>query len=51
MVALLSLHNKYVHLPIAKERESTKAWVTEQVCPKWSNGHLMIDRTKFLLFQ
>ena len=51
MVALLSLHDKCVHLPTAKEKESAKAWVAEQVCPKWSDGYLIVDGTKFLLFQ
>jgi hypothetical protein len=51
MVALLSLHDECVHLPTAEEKESAKAWVAEQVCPEWSNGHLMVDGTKFSLFQ
>jgi hypothetical protein len=51
MVALLSLHHECVHLPTAEERESAKAWVTAQVCPEWSDGYLMVDGTKFALFQ
>ena len=51
MMALLSLHNEYVHLPTAEEKESAKAWVAEQVCPKWSDRCLMVDGTKFSLFQ
>ena len=51
MVALLSLHDKCVHLPTAKEKESAKAWVAEQVCPEWSDGYIMVDGTKFSLFQ
>jgi len=51
MVALLSLHNKLVHLLTAEKKESTKAWVAGQMCPEWSNGHLMVNGTKFLLFQ
>jgi len=50
MMALLSLHDKSIHLPTAKEKKSTKPWVAEQVCPKWSDRCLMVDRTKFLLF-
>ena len=51
MVALLSLHSECVHLLMAKERETAKAWVVEQACPKWSDGYLMVDGTKFSLFQ
>jgi hypothetical protein len=51
MVALLSLHDETVRLPTAEEKESAKAWVAEQVCPEWSDGHLMVDGTKFSLFQ
>jgi hypothetical protein len=48
---MLSLHDEVVHLPTLEEKESAKAWVTAQVCPEWSNGHLMVDGTKFSLFQ
>jgi hypothetical protein len=51
MVALLSLHDECVHLPTAEEWESVKAWVTEQACPEWRDGYLMVDGTKFSLFQ
>jgi hypothetical protein len=51
MLALLSLHDEVVHLPTSEEKESAKAWVAEQVCPEWSNGHLTVDGTKFPLFQ
>jgi hypothetical protein len=51
MLALLSLHDEVVHLPTLEEKESAKAWVAEQVCPEWRNGHLMVDGTKFPLFQ
>jgi hypothetical protein len=51
MLALLSLHDDVVHLPTLEEKESAKAWVAEQVCPEWGNGHLMVDGTKFPLFQ
>jgi len=51
MVALLSLHDELVHLPTAEEKESAKVWVAGQVCPKWSDGHLMVDGTKISLFQ
>jgi hypothetical protein len=51
MVALLSLHNECIHLPTAEEQEHTKAWVAKQVCPEWSDGYMMVDGTKFALFQ
>ena len=51
MLALLSLHDESIHLPTAKEKESAKAWVAAQVCPEWGGGHLMVDGTKFSLFQ
>jgi len=51
MVALMSLHNECVHLLTAEEKESAREWVAEQACPKWSNGYLMVDGTKFPLFQ
>ena len=51
MVALISLHDEFVHLPTAEEKESAKAWVAEQVCPEWSDGYMMVDGTKLPLFQ
>ena len=51
MVALISLHDECVYLPTAEEKESVRAWVGEQVCPKWGNGYLMVDGTKLPLFQ
>jgi len=51
MLALLSLHNECIHFPTAEEQESAKAWVAAQVCPEWSDGYMMVDGTKFPLFQ
>ena len=51
MVSLLVLHDECIHLPTAEEQESAKAWVTAQVCPEWSDGYLLVDGTKFSLFQ
>ena len=51
MVTLISLHDGFVHLPTAEEKESVKAWVAEQVCPEWSDGYMMVDGTKLPLFQ
>jgi len=51
MVALMSLHNECIYLLTAEEKESAREWVAEQACPEWSNGYLMVDGTKFPLFQ
>ena len=51
MLALLSLHDKCIHLLMAEEQKSAKAWVTVQVCPEWSDRYMMVDGTKFPLFQ
>jgi DDE superfamily endonuclease len=51
MMALLALHDEYVHFPTAEEKESAKAWVEEKVCPEWRDGYLMVDGTKLPLFQ
>jgi len=51
MLALLSLHDECIHFPTAEEQENAKAWVTAQVCPEWSDGYMMVDGTKFSLFQ
>jgi hypothetical protein len=32
MIGLLLLHNKYIHLSTAKEKQSAKEWVAQQVC-------------------
>lgn len=51
MVALLWLHDKAIHLPMAEEKESAKQWMEGQTCPEWRGGHLMVDSTKFPVFQ
>jgi hypothetical protein len=51
MLTLLLLHDEVVHLPTLEEKESAKRRVAAQVCPEWSNRHLMVDGTKFPLFQ
>jgi len=51
MLALLSLYDECIYFPTAEEQENAKAWVTAQVCPEWSDRYMMVDSTKFLLFQ
>jgi hypothetical protein len=51
MVALLSLHDELVRLPTPEEKESAKVWVAGKVCPEWRDGYLVVDGTKFALFQ
>ena len=51
MVALLSLHNKLIHLPITDEKECMKEWVAGKICTEWRDGYLVVDGTKFSLFQ
>ena len=51
MIALLSLHDQVIHLPTTEEKEAAKVWVEQQVCAKWRDGYLMVDGTKFKLFQ
>jgi hypothetical protein len=51
IVALLSLHDEAVHLPTQEEKETAKEWVSSQACPEWRDGHLLVDGTKFAMFQ
>ena len=51
MVALLTLHDKLIHLPTSEEKESVKEWVAGKACAEWRDGYLMVDGTKFALFQ
>lgn len=51
MVALLSLHDEAIHLPTAEEKEEAKAWVEGETCEEWRNGFLLVDGTKFPVFQ
>ena len=51
MVALLSCHDKVIHLPDAVEKEKSKAYVSETVCSKWHGGFLLADGTKFPFYQ
>src|SRR6267142_1285051 len=51
MVALLTLHDELIHLPTSEEKESAKEWVAGKVCTGWRDGYLVVDGTKFALFQ
>jgi len=51
MVAMLILHNKLIYLPTSEEKESLKEWVAKKVCTEWRDGYLIVDGTKFPLFQ
>jgi hypothetical protein len=51
MVALLTLHDELIHLPTSEEKESVKGWVAGKSCPEWRDRYLMVDGTKFALFQ
>jgi hypothetical protein len=51
MVALLTLHDDLIHLSTPEEKEAAKEWVAGKVCPEWRDGYLVVDGTKFALFQ
>ncbi|KAF8235113.1 hypothetical protein L208DRAFT_1258673, partial [Tricholoma matsutake] len=51
IVALLSFHDEAIHLPDAAEKESSKSYVDEAVCPEWQGGFLLADGSKFPLYQ
>ena len=51
MIAVLSLHDTYVALPTAEEKEASKAWAEATVLPQWRNGFLAVDGTTIPLFQ
>ena len=51
IVALLSHHDSAVHFPDASDKEEAKTFVEEHTCAEWQNGFLLVDGTKFALFQ
>jgi hypothetical protein len=51
IVALLSCHDNAIHLPDAEEKESSKSYVGEAVCPEWRGGFLLADGSKFPFYQ
>ena len=38
IVALLSYHDDAIHIPDATEKESSKLYVSNAVCPEWHGG-------------
>lgn len=51
LIALLSYHDEVIHLPDAVEKEQSKAYVKEVVCPEWCGGFLLADGSKFSFYQ
>jgi hypothetical protein len=51
VVALLSHHDDAIHFPDADNKEQAKSFVEEKTCEEWRNGFLLVDGTKFALFQ
>lgn len=51
MVALISLHDDAIHLPMNTEKELSKQWVEDACCLEWHNGFITVNGTKFALFQ
>ena len=51
MVAVLTLHDMAIHLLTEDEKEDVKAWVEGETCPEWRDGFLLVDSTKFPVFQ
>lgn len=51
VISLLSHHDEAIHFPDAIEKEQSKAYVEEAVCPEWRDGFLLADGTKFPFYQ
>jgi hypothetical protein len=51
IVSLLSLHDEAIHFPGVNDKEKAKEFVAAQTCEEWRNGFLIIDGTKFPLYQ
>jgi hypothetical protein len=51
IIALLSLHDNTIHFPDAGDKEQAKIFVEKHMCEEWHNGFLLVDGTKFTLFQ
>jgi hypothetical protein len=51
IIALLSLHDNAIHFPDAGDKEQAKIFVEKHTCEEWCNGFLLVDGTKFTLFQ
>jgi hypothetical protein len=51
LVAFLALHDEVVMMPPDEEKERAKEYVEAATCPEWRSGFLLVDGTKFPLFQ
>lgn len=51
VIALLSLHDKYVRPPTTAEREASKRFSENKTCRGWRNGFLSVDGTGIGVFQ
>jgi len=51
LIGFLSLHDEAVMMPPEEEKERAKEYVEVATCPEWRNGFLLVDGTKFPLFQ
>ena len=51
IVALLLCHDEAVHFPTVAEKENSKSYVSNAVCPEWSGGFLLADGSKFPFYQ
>ena len=51
VISLLSHHDEAIHLLDAVEKEQSKAYVEEVVCPEWRDGFLLADGSKFPFYQ
>lgn len=51
LIAFLALHDEAVMMPPEEEKENAKEYVERVTCPEWRNGFLLVDGTKFALFQ
>jgi hypothetical protein len=51
IVALLSYHDEVIHLPDATEKEGSKSYVEDVLCPELRGGFLLADGSKFPFYQ
>lgn len=51
-IALLSLHDEYVRMPTAEEKDKSKRFCAEKaMCENWTDGFLSVDGSTFPLYQ
>jgi hypothetical protein len=51
LVTFLALHNQAIMMLPEEEKRHVKEYVKQVTCPKWRNGFLLANGTKFVLFQ